>query len=153
MKDLKLSAATISYVKQEQEKLVASDNTKVWRVSFRLWKEKRGISSNNQIHLWFNQIALKLGYKPEKESDGYIKNSCKVLFGIDILMGSKSKQAQSVIRTLERVDYWSLPWADKLDVVNGVFVTSLFETDEMKVFMDQMIFYWNDKDVHIKFKD
>ncbi len=150
MKDIRYTGDNLNFVIQEIKKI---DTEKDKRISFSEWKEKRGLSSNGQIHLWFDQIAKSLGYKPEKESDGYIKNSCKVLFGIDILLGSKSKQAQSVIRTLERVGYWDLPWSEKLDVVNGVFVTSLFKTDEMKVFMEQMIFYWNDKGVPIKFKD
>ena len=153
MKDLKLQASTASYVHQELNKLIANDNTKAYRLVVSEWKEKRGLGSNGQIHLWFDQIAKKLGYKPESESEGYIKNSCKVLFGVDILLGSESRQAQSVIRTLERVDYWSYGWEDKVDIVSGIFVTSLFNTSEMKVFMDQMIFYWNDKGIPIKFKD
>lgn len=108
----------------------------------------RGLSSNGQIHLWFGQIAKKQGYNSD-----YIKNSCKVMFGIDILLGSEKEAAKSVIRTLERVGYWDMDWSTKVDVVSGLMVTSLFKVKEMKVFMEHMIYFWNDKDIPIKFKD
>ncbi len=144
------TASNFDFVAQELRKI---DLTKPKRIRVTEWKEKRGMSSNRQIHLWFSQIAKELGYLTEKKSGNYIKNSCKVMFGIDILLGSDSPEAQSVIRTLERINYWSLDWENKIDVVTGLFVTSLFKTNEIKEFMDQMIFYWNDKGVPIKFKD
>ena len=150
MKDIQYTASNLDYVIQQLRKV---DTTKPQRLSFTPWKEKRGLSSNGQIHLWFDQIAKSLGYKSEHNSDGYIKNSCKVLFGIDILLSSETSAAQSVVRTLERVNYWDMGWSTKYDVVQGLTVTSIFTTSEMKVFMEQMIFYWNDKDVPIKFKD
>ena len=150
VKDIQYTASNLDYVIQQLKKV---DTTKPQRLSFTPWKEKRGLSSNGQIHLWFDQIAKQLGYLSEAKSESYIKSSCKVIFGIDILLGSESGLAKSVIRTLERIDYWSLDWTNKIDVVAGITVTSIFTTSEMKVFMEQMIFYWNDKDVPIKFKD
>ena len=150
VKDIQYTASNLDYVIQQLRKV---DLTKPKRLVISEWKEKRGLSSNGQIHLWFDQIAKQLGYLSEAKSEAYIKSSCKVIFGIDILLGSESCLAKSVIRTLERIDYWSLDWTNKIDVVAGITVTSIFTTSEMKVFMEQMIFYWNDKDVPIKFKD
>ena len=147
---MKYKADNLPYINQE---LLKYDQSKEWRITVTPWKEKRSLTSNGQIHLWFDQIAKQLGYKSEHKSDGYIKNSCKILFGIDILLSSETNAAQSVIRTLERVNYWDMDWSTKYDVVQGLTVTSIFETSEMKVFMDQMIFYWNDLYVPIRFKD
>jgi len=148
VKDFKLTFSSLGYLIQEITKLLTDNQTKAFRVNIVGWREKRSLTSNGQIHLWFGQLAKEQGYSSE-----YMKNACKVMFGIDVLLGSDSEQAQSVIRTLERIDYWSLDWPSKIDVVNGLMVTSLFKTDEMKVFMDQMIYYWNDLGYQIKYKD
>jgi len=144
-KDLKATSSNFDFIIQELRKV---DFTKDKRISVTEWKEKRGLSSNGQIHLWFGQIAKKQGYQAK-----YIKRACKVMFGIDILLDSDTEDAQSTIRTLERVNYWDMDWATKIDVVSSLMVTSIFKTDEMKTFMEQMIFYWNDNGVPIKFKD
>ena len=145
MKDLKATSSNFDFIIQELRKV---DFTKDQRISVTEWKEKRGSSSNRQIHLWFGQIAKKQGYQAK-----YIKNTCKVMFGIDILLDSDTEDAKSVIRTLELACYWDRDWATQIDIVSGLMVTSIFKTDEMKTFMEQMIFYWNDNGVPIKFKD
>jgi len=153
VKDFQLTFTSLKECKLKLNELFTGNPQGKFRLSVVKWTNKRSLSSNAQIHLWFGQIAKQLGYMTESKTDNYIKNSCKIMFGIDILLGSETSEAQSVIRTLERIDYWSMDYATKLDVVNGIAVTSIFKTSEMKVFLDQMIFYWNDKDIPIKFKE
>ncbi len=148
MKDLKLSASTISYVKQEQEKLVASDNTKVWRVSFSEWKEKRGLSANAQQHKWYADIAKRKDDVTALD----IKNMCKHLIGLPIILNS-AKHGDKMEFLLCKLDYYRHSYENQLKLIQCLEVTSLFNTAESKEYMDQMIFYWNDKDVPIKFKD
>ena len=153
MKDFTLSFSSLKECKLKLNQLFTDNPQGKFRLSVVKWTKKRSSCSNRQIHLWFSQIAKHLGYMTETKTDGYIKNSCKIMFGIDILLSSETRPAQSVIRTLERVDYWSMDYATKLDVVNGLTVTSIFTSSEMKVFLEQMIFYWNNEDIPIKFKD
>jgi len=145
VKDFKLTANSIGLFIQELWKL---DLTKAYRVSVVGWREKRSINANGQQHLWYTQIANELGYQSL-----YIKDSCKVMFGVDVLLGSESSKAQSVVRTLELIDFWSRDWPTKIDIISGLDVTSLFNTSESKAYMDQMIMYWNDKNAPIKYKD
>jgi len=152
MKDFPLTFTSLKECKLKLNELFIDNPQGKFRLSIVKWTNKRSLSSNGQIHLWFGQIAKQLGYDTETKTGNYIKNSCKIMFGIDILLSSETNDAQSVIRTLERVNYWDMDWPTKLDVVNGLTVTSIFKTSEMKVFLEQMIFYWNDKDIPIKYK-
>ncbi len=145
MTDIKLTANNLDYVIQE---LKTVDVNQEKRIKITPWKEKRGLSSNAQIHLWFGQIAKQQGY-----TAAYIKNACKVMFGIDILLSSETDTARCVVRTLERIDYWNMDWVNKIDVVSGLMVTSLFTTSEIKEFMEKMLYFWNDKGVDIGFRD
>lgn len=148
MKDLRLSASTSSYVKQEIDKLVASDNTKDWRVSFTPWKEKRGISANNQQHLWYAQIA---SYNDDMSALD-VKNECKDMFGLPILLLSR-EHGDKIDFLLEKLDYYRHSKESQMKLIQCLEVTSLFNTAESKVYMDNMVNYYNSNGKPIKFKD
>ena len=148
MKDFLLTFTSLKECKLKLNELLTSNPQGKFRLSVVKWTKKRGINANGLQHLWYTQIANSLGYQSE-----YIKDANKVMFGVEILLTSQSPMAERVVRTLEMVDFWSRDWLVKIDIISGLDCTCLFNTAESKVYMDQMILYWNDKNVPIKFKD
>ena len=119
-----------------------------YRISITEWKEKRGLSSNNQQHLWYSQIAKYYGDRTALE----VKNFCKDSLGLPILLNSQV-HGDKIEFLLHKLEYYKYSHESKLKLVNCLEVTSLFSTSESKEYMEQMLFYWNDKGVPIKFKD
>jgi hypothetical protein len=144
-KDIQYTASNLDYVIQQLRKV---DTTKPQRLSFTPWKEKRGISANNQQHLWYGQIAKHYGDRTALE----VKNYCKDALGLPILL-------QSVIHgdklefLLCKLDYHRHSYESKMKLVQCLEVTSLFNTAESKEYMENMIFHFDDLGVTIKFKD
>ena len=145
MKDKQLNANSIKYIIQELWKL---DLTKSWRLSITEWKTNRSISANNQQHLWYGQIAKHKGDVTALD----IKNWCKAEIGLPILLGSV-KHGNKLEFLLDKLDYYKHSYESRMKLIQCLEVTSLFNTAESKVYMDNMIFYWNENGVNIKFKD
>ena len=145
MKDIKYTASNFEFVKQE---LLKVDTTKPQRMHITPWKDKRGISANNQQHLWYGQIAKYYGDRTALE----VKNFCKDAIGLPILLDSV-KHGDKLEFLLHKLDYYRHSHESKMKLVQCLEVTSLFNTAESKRYMDQMLFYWNDLGVPIKFKD
>lgn len=145
MKDLQLNANSIKYIIQQLYKL---DLNQSWRLSFTPWKEKRGLSSNSQIHVWFSEIAKQKGDETALD----VKNFCKDAIGLPILLNS-AKHGDKLEFLLCKLGYYKHSHESKMKLIQCLEVTSLFTTSEMKEFMEQMIFYWNENGFPIKFKD
>ena len=138
MKDLKLSASTISYVKQEQEKLVASDNTKVWRVSFSEWKEKRSIRANKAYQGWIPAIADEMALTIP-EATRYIKFT----FGLPILLAD-DYLGPLIGEGLTAKGFFQLDYKNQLLEMERLPVTRLFDTKMHNRLRDELQrFYGN----------
>lgn len=145
MKDLQLTNSNIAYIEQQ---LRSIDLSQPKRLVISDWKEKRGLSANGQIHLWFSQIAKHYGDRSALE----VKNECKDKLGLPILLSSHT-YGDTIEFLLSKLDYYKHSYESRMKLIQCLAVTSEFNTSESKQFMDNMIFYWNDKDVPIKFKD
>lgn len=145
MKDIKLNANSIRYAEQELRKL---DLNQSWRLSVTPWKEKRGLSSNGQIHLWFGEIAKQKGDETALD----VKNFCKDAFGLPIILNSV-KHGNKMEFLLHKLGYYQHSHESKMKLIQCLEVTSLFTTSEIKEFMENMLHYWNDKGFPIKFKN
>ena len=148
MKPIKLTFSTLSETIRVIKDLFISNPSSAYRLTITDWKEKRGLSSNAQIHLWFGQIA--------KRYDGVtaldIKNQCKDMFGLPILLASPNNSEKYEF-LLHKLDYYQYSYENKMKLIQCLDVTSVMSTAEIKVFMDQMRFYYNDLGIDIKFKD
>lgn len=145
MKDIKGTSSNFEFIVQELRKV---DFTKPQRIRVTPWVENRGVSANNQQHLWYGQIAKHYGDRTALE----IKNFCKDAIGLPLLLNS-SKHGDKLEFLLCKLDYYRHSHESKMKLVQCLEVTSLFNTAESKQYMEQMIFYWNDNGVPIKFKD
>lgn len=145
MKDLKyIPGSNLSYVTQE---LLKCDSNQDWRISVTPWKEKRGLSANAQQHVWYSEIAKHYGDRSALD----VKNFCKDALGLPILLNSAT-HSDKIEFLLSKLDYYKHSHENKMKLIQCLEVTSLFNTPESKQYMDQMIFYWNDLGVMIKFK-
>ena len=145
MKDLKLTNSNMDFIAQELRKL---DLSQPKRLVVSEWKPKRSISANNQQHLWYGEIAKAKGDVTALD----IKNWCKASLGLPILLNS-AKHGDKMEFLLDKLDYYKHSYESQMKLIQCLEVTSLFNTPEAKEYMEQMIFYWNDNGVNIKFKE
>lgn len=145
MNDLQYKAGNGNFIKQELLKL---DQSKSYRLVITEWKKKRGISANNQQHLWYGQIAKHYGDRSALD----VKNFCKAEIGLPLLLNSVD-HGDKMEFLLDKLDYYRHGHESKMKLIQCLEVTSLFNTAESKIYMENMIFYWNDLGVNIKFKD
>jgi len=142
---LKLTSDNLQYVTQELSKLDLSEPK---RITVSEWKENRSLSANAQQHLWYSQIAKYLGDTSALD----VKNFCKDAFGLAILSNS-DKHRDKITFLLDKLSYYRYSHESRLKLVSCLEVTSLFNTAESKEYMDQMIVYYNQVGIPIKFKE
>lgn len=142
---MKYKADNLPYINQE---LLKYDQSKEWRITVTPWKEKRGLSANAQQHKWYAQIAEHYGDRTALE----VKNFCKDAIGLPILVNS-AVHGDKIEFLLCKLDYYRHSHESRLKLIQCLEVTSLFNTPESKQYMEQMIYYYNDLGVPIKFKD
>ena len=142
---MKLTSTNIEYVKQELLKL---DLTQPKRITVTDWKKKRGLTANGQQHVWYEQIAKHFGDRSALD----VKNFCKDALGLPILVNSVI-HGDKIEYLLCKLDYYRHGHESKMKLIQCLEVTSLFNTAESKTYMENMIFYFNDLGVNIKFKD
>lgn len=145
MKDLQYKAGNVNFIKQELLKL---DQSKSYRLVITEWKKNRGISANNQQHLWYGQIAKYYGDRSALD----VKSFCKAEIGLPLLLNS-AEHGDKMEFLLDKLDYYRHGHESKMKLIQCLEVTSLFNTAESKIYMENMIFYWNDLGVNIKFKE
>ena len=145
MNDLQYKAGNGNFIKQELLKL---DQSKSYRLVITEWKKKRGISANNQQHLWYGQISKHYGDRSALD----VKNFCKAEIGLPLLLNSV-EHGDKMEFLLDKLDYYRHGHESKMKLIQCLEVTSLFSTAESKQYMEQMIYYWCDLGVNIKFKD
>jgi hypothetical protein len=109
--------------------------------------KKRRISANNQQHLWYGQIDTQ-----GNTISGYAKRFCKYTFGVPILLNS-DKHSDFYETLFDMCNFWKRSYETRVELMEGIEITSKFNTAESKEYMEQMIFYFNDKGFPIKFKD
>lgn len=150
MKDLKLSASTSSYVKQELDKLVASDNTKVWRVSFTPWgkKQKRSLPANNIYYAWLPEISDCLAML-QTEARRFLK----LTFGLDILFtGEVSQKAQALYASLDKAGFFQWDYESKMIEMDQRQVTSIMTTEEHHQMREQIQTYFGLLGLNLEYK-
>ena len=100
------------------------------------------------VHLWYEQIAQYYGDRLALN----VKNECKDKFGLPILHNSDHSSEQ-IDYLLHNLNYYSRIYEQRLKLIQCLSVTSLFTVSESKMYMDNMVFYFNEIGVPIKYKD
>ena len=148
MKEFKLNISSLGYLVAELTKVVTTIPNKSFRVSVSDYSKIRSISANNQQHLWYGQIAKHYGDRSALD----VKNHCKDALGLPILLQS-DLHGDKIDFLLHKLEYYKHSYESKMKLISCLEVTSLFSAKESKKYMDQMIYYFNDLGVNIKYKD
>jgi len=147
LKDYKLTFTTLSDAKQKLTDLFSADPQSKWRITVVKWTKKRSLSANAQQHLFYGQIAKALGDRTALD----VKNFCKDAFGLPLLLNS-AEHGDKIEFLLHKLDYYTHSYESKIKLIQCLSVTSELNTAESKIFMDNMIFHFNDIGVPIKYK-
>ena len=150
MKDKALTLTNARELFKQAMELLALNPKKKYRLTIVEWR-KRSISSNSLQHLWYNALNKHFGYFAD-EYNNPAKEMCKVMFGIPIILNNPI-YGQQISQTLDRVGYYNMSFIDQCNLVRIISVTSLFTVSESKEYMDNIVFYFADKDVDINYKD
>lgn len=147
MKDQLITLSTRQDVYRLIDKFLGENPQEKWDLSIVKRGQKRSISANRQQHLWYAQID-----KASNHLTGYSKRFCKYTFGLPILLNS-DKHKDFYETLLDRLGFWNESYEDKICLMEAIEVTSKFNTSESKEYMEQMIYFFNDNGIPIKFKD
>ena len=148
MKDFQLSFTTLAECKENLSGLFIDNPKGKYRLTLTKWTKKRSISINRQQHLWYNQIAKHHGDQLPND----VKSFCKHVFGIPILL-TDPIEGDKLEFLLHKLDYYKYSLENQLKLVSCLEITSKFNTSQAKEYCDNMIFYFNDNNIPIKFKD
>ncbi|WP_372857593.1 hypothetical protein [Pseudoalteromonas sp.] len=148
MKDKLITLSNRQDIYREIDEYLGSNLDKRFRISLIDQGKKRSLSANAQQHLWYSQISNHYGDRGALE----VKNFCKHAFGLPLLLNS-AKHADKMEFLLDKLDYYKHSFESQMKLVQCLEVTSLLSTAESKIYMEQMIFYFNDLGVSIQFKD
>ncbi|QDP67505.1 MAG: hypothetical protein Unbinned5350contig1004_12 [Prokaryotic dsDNA virus sp.] len=108
----------------------------------------RRLAANAQLHLWFGQIAKH----NDDQTPLDVKNFCKDAFGLPLILNS-AKHSDKMEFLLDKLSYFEHSHESKMKLIQCLEVTSLLTIPESKIMMEQMIYYFNDNGIPIKFKD
>ena len=148
MKDFTLSFSSLKECKLKLNQLFTDNPQGKFRLSVVKWTNKRSLSSNAQMHLWYGQIAKFYGDRTPLD----VKNFCKDAIGLPILLNSHT-HGDKIEFLLHKLDYYKYSYESKMKLIQCLSITSEFTVSESKEYCDNMIFYFNDKDIPIKYKD
>lgn len=107
------------------------------RVTIEPWSEKRTLSANAQIHVWYAAIAKKDG-----EDINTITNFCKLTFGLPILM-SDPVIYKKIHYTLDKVGFYDWNHEQQCGFMSLLAVTSLMTTKQHSEYRDNLLSFYN----------
>ena len=148
MKDFQLTFTTLKECKLKLNELFTGNPQGKYRLSIVKWQNKRSLPSNSQQHLWYAQIAKAQGDRSAID----VKNFCKDAIGLPILLNS-AEHGDKIEFLLGKLDYYRHSYESKMKLIQCLSITSEFTVSESKEYCDNMVFYWNDKGIPIKYKD
>tara|TARA_R110001606_G_scaffold385158_1_gene548535 strand:- start:32543 stop:32995 length:453 start_codon:yes stop_codon:yes gene_type:complete len=147
MKDKALTLTNARELFKQVMGLLALNPSKKYRLSIVEWR-KRSLSASNLQHVWYAEIASH-----KKDTTALdVKNFCKDAFGLPILLNSKI-HGDKMEFLLHKLDYYRYDHENRLKLIQCLQVTSLFNTEESNIYMDQLEFYFNENGIGIKYPE
>lgn len=148
MKNFSLSMTTRRDFDQQINKLLSENPTQHLYVNITKKEKKRSLPANAQQHLFYSKISEQLGDTIPLD----VKNMCKDMFGIPILLRS-DEHRDRISFLLNKLDYYKYSYENRLKLVQCFSVTSEFDRKQSKEYMDHMIMYYGNQGVIINYQD
>jgi hypothetical protein len=117
------------------------------KVTIEPWSDKRTLSANAQIYVWYAQIAKKDG-----ESVDVVRNFCKLMFGLPILMGNPSISGK-LKWTLDKIGFFGWQHEQQCNFMDMLAVSSLMTTKEHNQYRDNILAYYNKNGYALDYQD
>jgi hypothetical protein len=148
VKNVPISLTTKQDVYRKIDTFLGKSPQEKWDLSIVKNDGKRRLTANGQIHLWFGQIAKHR----DDQTPLDVKNFCKDAFGLPLILNSV-KHGDKMEFLLDKLNYYQHSHESKMKLIQCLEVTSLLTIPESKTLMEQMIYYFNEAGIPIKFKD
>lgn len=117
------------------------------KVTIEPWSDKRTLSANAQIYVWYSQIAKKDG-----ESVDVVRNFCKLMFGLPILLNTPNYQ-RKIQFTLDKVGFHDWTHEQQCGFMDMLAVTSLMTTKQHNEYRDNILAYYNKNGYALDYQD
>jgi hypothetical protein len=101
-------------------------------VNVTITTRKRSLDSNALMHVWFDEISNQ-----GDDTALYYKSLAKYMFGMSILSSSDPEYVAIIIKS-----FGQLTHEERIKAMMHVDVTSRFDREQMKMFMEQVKFYY-----------
>jgi len=133
VKNFKLTNGFRSYLVQQIKQM---DLTAPKRVNIEDWKGKRGLSANALSHVWYGQIAEFIS------NDAItVKAECKIDHGLPIALNNEDS-FPALAYILDKTNFWNMTREQQVILINGINITSKFNTKEMSDYMNSLQVFW-----------
>ena len=143
--DLKYTSTSHSYVEQELRKLDVLTG-RAYRLKISDWAEKRTLTANGQIHVFVKQISDFTSTDVKTA-----KAEVKIDFGLPIILAKEDEYSIVVDYILDKADFYKMSREQQCTFITAIAITSKLTTKESGQLLEQMVFYWNDKGLELKF--
>ena len=106
---------------------------------------KRSIPANATPHVWFAQLSKETG-----EDILTLELKHKLSFGLPILLNS-DKYGEAIAKSLDKQDFFNWQYQEQVAHMIFLSVTSLFTTQEHKLYRDNMQTYWRENGFNLEY--
>jgi hypothetical protein len=119
----------------EALEVMLSQNEAV-QVTAKPWSRKRSLPANSQVYVWCAHIA-----KLEGESAESVRNFCKLMFGLPILLQDENYK-DKISWTLNKLGFYNWNHEQQVNYMELLPVSSLFNTKQHNEYRDNMQAYY-----------
>lgn len=145
MKDLKLNQGTLNWVLQEIRKLSATGKT--YRISSKIWSEKRSLPANSIYYAWIPAISDYIGYTVPETT-----RLIKLDFGLPIVLNNEVGTT-TLLDKLNKFRFFELSREEQLEAMDLFPVTSLMTTKQHNTVRDNILHHFQTMGVNIGYED
>ena len=123
-----------------------SKTNKRYRVSIKEWSDKRKLPANAVQHVWYKQIADKLGHDAREAG-----NMCKLDFGVPIIL-SDDKLGSKLGFILNKIGFHQMTREQQIGVMDFIQITSIMSTSQHKQYREDIQVYYNNNGLNLEYR-
>ena len=148
LKDFRLSLTSRDQFNVKVDNLLRKNPNRVYTVTIKRYvkSKKRSLPSNDHQHVWYEQISKYHGDRLYIE----VKCECKIILGLPIILESE-EWGQRYEEILHKHEFYQKTYEEKIKWIRDLPITSYFTPAESKIYMDNMIYYYNEAGIPIKY--
>jgi len=107
------------------------------KVTVEPYSNKRGLSANAQVYVWYQQIAKQSGDDVES-----VRNFCKLMFGLPILLAD-AEISKKLKWSLDKLGFFGWQHEQQCNFMILLSITSLMSSRQHSEYRESMLNYYN----------